>query len=145
MDQRLVADVKLAEALDLTTYKDSLGYWTIGYGHLLPDQSKDYKNYTITKDQAEAYLDSDLTQAMQRCMHLIEWPYLDTLCRQNAVIELEFNMAGKWVKFYKTRLAIGNQDWKGAHDGLLDSLWAKQVGKTRSERLANYLLNGQYP
>lgn len=144
MDPRLVNDIKKAEGFSLKAYRDSLRFWTIGYGHLLPDQSKDWTGHTITQEQADAYLDDDLTQAQARCMHLIEWPSLDTPCRKNAVIELEFNMGGKWVKFYKTRLDIGNQDWQAAHDDLLKSLWAKQVGHARSTRLANYLLKGQY-
>ncbi len=145
MDQRLVKDVKQAEGCKLTAYKDTLGYWTIGYGHLLPDQDRDWTGHTITQEQADLFLDEDLQAAYLRCIHLIEWPYLDTACRQNAVIELQYNMGGKWVKFYKTRLDIGNRDWKSAHDDLLNSLWAKQVGKARSERIANYLLEGQYP
>lgn len=142
MDPRLVKDIKQSEGCKLVAYLDSLGFWTIGYGHLLPDKSKDY---TITQEQAEAYLEDDLAQAKNRCIHLVEWPSLDTPCRQNAIIELEFNMGGKWVKFYKTRLDIGNQSWQAAHDDLLNSLWAKQVGQTRSNRIANYLLTGQYP
>lgn len=145
MDPRLVRDIKQAEGCELTAYQDTLHYWTIGYGHLLPNQEKDWKGHTITQEQADAYLMEDLAQAQSRCMHLLEWPDLDTPCRQNAVIELEFNMGGKWIKFYKTRLDIGNQDWKSAHDDLLHSLWAKQVGATRSNRIANYLLTGQYP
>lgn len=144
MDSRLVRDVKQSEGCKLAAYRDSLGFWTIGYGHLV--DNKGLPGVLIcTQAQADLWLEEDLSQAEKRCMHLIEWPMVDTPCRQNAVIELEFNMAGKWVKFYKTRLAIGNKDWKGAHDGLLNSLWAKQVGETRSNRIANYLLNGEYP
>lgn len=145
MDLRLVKDIKQSEGCELKAYQDTLHYWTIGYGHLLPNQEKDWTGYTITQEQADAYLMDDLAQAQARCFHLIEWPKLDTPCRQNAVIELEFNMGGKWVKFYKTRLDIGNQDWQAAHDDLLKSLWAKQVGKTRSDRIADYLLTGKYP
>lgn len=145
MDPRLVRDIKQAEGFSLKAYRDPNDYWTIGYGHLMADQALGASGYRITQEQAEAYLDSDLYQAQARCMHLLEWPKLDTPCRQNAVIELEFNMGGKWVKFYKTRLDISNQNWQAAHDDLLISLWAKQVGKTRSNRIANYLLTGQYP
>lgn len=145
MDARLVKDIKQAEGDRLKAYKDSLGYWTIGYGHLLPNQTISWADHTITQEQADSYLEEDLEQAQARCMHLVEWPSLDTPCRKNAVIELEFNMAGRWIKFYKTRLDIGNKDWQAAHDDLLKSLWAKQVGKTRSERIAGYLLTGQYP
>lgn len=143
MDSRLVKDIKQSEGLSLIAYKDSLGYWTIAYGHLL-SQDRDWTGHSITQEQADAYLVDDLAQAQSRCMHLVEWPSLDTPCRQNAVIELEFNMGGKWIKFYKTRLDIGNKDWQAAHDDLLKSLWAIQVGKTRSDRIANYLLTGQY-
>lgn len=144
MDTHLLNDVKESEGCRLEAYKDSLGYWTIGYGHLL-DDLKDWKGYTITQDEAEALLINDLDSALFRAMHLPEWHALDTLCRQNAVVELLFNMGGKWLKFYKTRLDISHGDWKSAHDDLLNSLWAKQVGPTRSQRLANYLLIGQYP
>jgi lysozyme len=143
VDAHLINDVKGSEGCRLTAYKDTLGNYTIGYGHLL-DQDKDWTNYTITQDNAEAWLINDLQQAYLRSTHLPEWAALDTLCRQNAIIELMFNMGGKWLKFYKTRLDISHQDWQSAHDDLLNSLWAKQVGKDRSERIANYLLNGQY-
>jgi len=143
MDAHLLQDVKNAEGCRLKAYKDSLGYWTIGYGHLL-DQDKDWQGYTITQDNAEAWLINDLQETYLRCTHLPEWASLDTLCRQNAIIELMFNMGGKWLKFYKTRLDISHQDWKSAHDDLLNSLWAQQVGKARSERIAKYLLEGYY-
>lgn len=143
MDAHLIHDVKQAEGCKLEAYKDSLGYWTVGYGHLL-DQSKEWKDHKISQDEAEARLVDDLQQTYLRCTHLPEWACLDTLCRQNAVIELMFNMGGKWLKFYKTRLDISQGNWKSAHDDLLNSLWAKQVGKARSERLAKYLLEGQY-
>jgi GH24 family phage-related lysozyme (muramidase) len=76
---------------------------------------------------------------------LTEYPSLDTPCRQNAVIEICFNLWSRWLPFSNTRACIRRQDWQGAHDGLLDSKWAGQVGKTRSTRLANYLLSGAYP
>lgn len=143
MNQRLMDDVKKAEGCRLTAYKDSLGYWTIGYGHLL-DQDKDWTGHTISQDEAEATLINDLQQTYLRCTHLPEWACLDTLCRQNAIIELMFNMGGKWLKFYKTRLDISHGDWKSASQDLLNSLWAKQVGKVRSERIAEYLEFGEY-
>ena len=144
MDLRLVKDIKQSEGYSLKAYKDSLGFWTKGYGHLMADQSLNAAGYTITQEQAESLLEGDLEQAKSRCIHLVEWPSLDTACRQNAIIELEFNMAGKWLKFVKTRLYIRNQLWQAAHDELLNSAWAKQVGPTRSNRIANYLLTGQY-
>lgn len=145
MDPRLVRDIKQSEGCELVAYRDILGYWTIGYGHLL-DQDEDWTGHTITQEQAEAYLESDLAGAETSCTYLSEWKYLDTPCRQNAIVELVFNMGlSKWKHFAKTRLDIQNKNWHIAHDDLLDSLWAKQVGKTRSDRIADYLRTGQYP
>jgi lysozyme len=144
MDNHLLVDVKLAEGVKLTAYKDTKGFWTVGYGHFL-DQSKDWTSYTITQIKANWYLESDLSEAATLCAELSEWRYLDTPCRQNAVIELVFNMGKeKWEDFTHTRRAIEAQNWQEAHDQLLDSEWAKEVGKTRSERLATYLLKGEY-
>jgi GH24 family phage-related lysozyme (muramidase) len=144
IDPKLVADIKAAEACKLTSYKDSEGLWTVGWGHLL-DQNLFGAGYTITPDQAASLLQTDLESAQNYAQKLPEWTYLDTPCRQNAVIELCFNMRGKWLLFVNTRHAIDRQDWTAAHDGLLSSLWATQVHATRANRLANYLLTGQYP
>lgn len=144
MDPLLVADIKQAEGLSLVAYKDSLGFWTVGYGHLLPNQNYDWSGYTIDLATAEKFLETDLAQAQHVCTTLPEWPCLDSAARRNAVIELEFNMGGKWKLFAKTRLDIQHKNWQAAHDDLLDSLWATQVGPVRSNRLAKYLLTGAY-
>ena len=145
MTDRLTTDIQGAEGLRLTAYKDSMGYWTVGYGHLLGNL-KDWSGYTITEADANAFLLRDIDTARGAAQGLPEWPDLDTACRQNAVIELVFNMGlGTWVKFVHTRECIEEQDWEGAATNLLDSEWADQVGPVRSKRLASYLQNGTYP
>ena len=145
IDPRLQADIDVAESCELTAYPDSKGFWTIGWGHFL-DQAKDWTGYTITQADADARLTIDINAAATQCLTLPEWPALDTPCRQNAVIELVFNMGpGKWRKFFHTRVAIKSQDWQTAHDQLLASVWESEVHATRANRLANYLLTGQYP
>lgn len=143
-DPRLIADIKNAEGCNLRAYKDTLGYFTIGYGHLLLDQTKNYSDYEITSDFAENLLGEDIEKARSICIFLPEWKSLDTECRQNAVVELVFNMGSKWKLFAQTRLDIQNKNWQKAHDDLLNSLWSKQVGPKRSNRLATYLLTGEY-
>ncbi len=144
-DDVLIHDIMNAEGFSLDAYKDTRGFWTIGYGHLLPDQNKDWTGHTITEEEADELLVEDINKAYQFCTLLPEWPALDTECRRNAVFELVFNIGNKWRGFIKARYDIQNKNWKGAHDELLDSLWAKEVGPARSTRLANYLLSGAYP
>jgi lysozyme len=142
IDPKLVADIDASESCKLDLYPDSLGVPTIGWGHAMPGQS-----YPLhwTQEQADAQRDTDITFAQTFAMKLPEWSALDTACRQNAMVELCFNMRGKWLTFVNTRNAIKTHDWRAAHDGLLASLWASEVHATRANRLANYLLTGQYP
>jgi len=144
IDAHLVADIHTAEACELTAYTDSEGFWTIGWGHLLGNLQS-WKGHTITQFQADAQCGIDILSAQHFAQGLPEWCMLDTPCRQNALTELCFNLRGKWYAFHETRAALQRQDWQGAHDGLLHSLWASEVGPTRSNRLANYFLTGQYP
>lgn len=152
LDPRLQADITQAEGgVRYTAYRDSLGNWTAGIGHLL-DQSKDWTNVTFSTAQVQAWFLADVTEAQHECQNLTEWAYLNTPCRQNALIELIFNMGeSKWFKFVNTRAALQAQDWQRAHDELLNSAWANEVQPDgfdkpgRATRIANYFLWGAYP
>lgn len=141
---RLLADVKSAEGCRLQAYRDTLGNWTVGYGHLLP-KGRDWAGTAWTQDQAGSQLEKDLeASGIAVAQALPEWDVLDTDARQNALCELCFNMGvGHWRAFAETRAAIQRKDWLAASTGLLDSLWAKQVG-LRADRLASYLLTGSF-
>lgn len=140
---KLRSDVAAAEGCRLVAYKDSLGYWTIGYGRLMT-QSGMNNGFTITQDQAEKWLTQDLATAYAQAQELVEWASLDTDARQNAVVELVFNMGvNKWRAFVRARMAMVQKGWVVAHDELLNSLWAKQV-HGRSTRIATYILTGSF-
>jgi lysozyme len=142
IDPRLIADVQKSEGCELTSYRDTEGVLTVGWGHALKDQ---HTPVTWTQSQADDQLQTDLIAAQAFAEALTEYPALDTPCRQNALIELCFELWSRWLPFVNTRAAIRRQDWQGAHDGLLASLWASQVHQTRANRIADYLLNGVYP
>lgn len=143
LSDQLIANVKAAEGLRLEAYKDTLGNWTYAYGHLLAP-GHDWVGYKTTQDAAAALLGVDLNTAAVEAIRLPEWPCLDTPCRQDAMVELVFNMGpSKWRQFVRTRAAIADRDWLGAANGLLSSLWATQV-KGRADRLAKQLQFGVY-
>lgn len=154
IDRRLIEDIKRAEGcpVDKTTglpiaYKDSLGFATAGYGHLL-DQHIDWTGNTWPWDVVNGWLSDDIQKRVVQAQRTPEWGYLDTDCRCNAVVECIYNLGvDHWVnEFPGTRAAIRQQNWQLAHDKLLASpLWIKQVGLGRVTRLANYLLTGAYP
>lgn len=144
IDPRLVKDIDNGEGCKLVAYRDTKNLWTIGWGHLL-DQSKDWTGLAWTQQYADSIRDQDITKAIAIAQALQEYPYLDTPCRQNAVCELVFNMGKRWNTFVKCRAAIARNDWQAAHDQLLASEWDTEVGKTRADRIAGYLLAGVYP
>lgn len=154
IDQNLIEDIKHAEGCPTDpisklpiAYKDGLGNWTGGWGHLL-DQTIDWTGYTWNWSTVFGWLAADLQKRATQAASTPEWPFLDTPCRRNAVIECIFNLGeGHWIsEFPGTRAAIQQQNWQLAHDKLMASpLWIKQVGLARVARLANYLLTGSYP
>jgi GH24 family phage-related lysozyme (muramidase) len=144
IDPNLQNDVEGSEGCKLAAYQDPLGFWTIGWGHLIPPNVEP-EGLVWTQQQADDQLVKDLESAAVYAAATPEWTALDTPCRQNAVIELCFNMRSKWLLFVKCRAAIRAKSWQDAHDALLNSLWATQVHAVRAERLADYLLTGEYP
>lgn len=146
IDHRLATDIDAAEANELTAYKDSEGNWTIGRGHLMPPAApgKSWAGFTILPFVSDRYFNGDLLYALAYAQRLPEFAKCDTQCRQNALIEICFNMRGHWEGFHKARAGIEAQNWQVVHDELLNSLWASQV-KGRAVRIANQFLTGEYP
>jgi lysozyme len=125
------------EGLRLTAYQDSEGVWTIGYGRNLQVMKIDQK-------QATTWLIEDARAAATLAQHLPPWPYLDTRARQNVFIEMVFNLGPvRLSKFTDFFAAIKAQDWSRAAIEMLDSKWAKQVGK-RANTLAELMKYGEY-
>lgn len=143
---QLIANVKAAEGCKLIAYRDTRGFWTIGYGHLL-DQTIDWTGHEITQETADQLLAQDLDVHAAQCESLPEWSALDTTCRQDAVIEAVFNLGlTHWVsEFPLTRKMIRIQSWTAAAANLIDSPeWIAEVGRPRVARIAGFLQSGSY-
>lgn len=152
IDPQLVADIENAEdaqhvrGTDFVVYKDTRGFWTVGYGHLL-DQSKDWTGYQITQEQADQLLAADIAEHDDACRALPEWRALNTPCRENALIECVYNLGIRhWMaEFPKTRAALQAGSWTVAAANLLASPeWIREVGRARVARLAGYFQSGSY-
>lgn len=157
---KLVQSVKFHEGLRLSAYRDTKGIWTIGYGHNLeasPPANKpaSYDGYVISQAQADKWLAEDIGKAVAAAHASEEWPYMNTLARQHALIELIFNMGlgrepaeGKpgrgYLSFIRTRAAMRNGDWAAVVKGLETSKWAKDVGPGRSGRIIEMMRTGWY-
>lgn len=139
MTDRLMID----EGVRLKPYRDSVGNLTIGVGHLLTTgELAQYQN-GITIKTARALLDQDL--AFHRAALFRHVPVARTLddVRQSVLVNMAFNLGIEKLQGFKQMLAaLERRDYASAAHEMLNSKWAKQVGK-RAKRLADEMRTGQ--
>lgn len=154
IDRRLAADIDASEKNVLVAYLDTTGNWTCGRGHLMPPAApgRSWEGFTVVQSTSDRWFCDDLLAAIALAKKWAEYPKCDTRARTNGLIEIAFNMGGKWGQFVHARAAVEAQDWARVHAELLDSLWATQVGTgyysdgkpKRATRIALQFLTGQY-
>jgi lysozyme len=121
--------IKRHEGKRSVIYKDSLGFLTGGYGHAFLEGSP--ISYEVTymlfeEDYARAVSDLDILCKKYNLS-------LDSV-RQGVLINMLFNMGlTKVLKFRKMISALQIGDYKKAAIEMMDSTWAKQVGKRAVE------------
>jgi lysozyme len=131
----LQAELVRDEGERLKPYKDTVGKTTIGIGRNLEDVG-------ISHDEALMLLANDIVRAeLWLDRNLPWWRSLDPV-RQRVLVNMAFNLGGRLLSFKNTLKAVQAHDWHAAHDGMLDSLWARQVG-ARAKRLAYMMLTGE--
>jgi lysozyme len=160
---KLVKMLILHEGMILNGYKCPAGKWTVGVGHnleanpltrnqenwLLDYEAVEYcsrgRIKSITKEGALYLLGYDIGNCIMHLDPLKVYQELDEV-RRCVLVDMVFNLGIVGVlKFKNTLKAIEKGDYAAAHLGMLNSLWAKQVGKApgqRAHRLAGMMLTG---
>ena len=116
-------------------YQDSVGIWTIGYGH--NSQAK-----SISEKAAQQILMDDMQDARNDCFSV--FPDFDTFSqvRQDAFVNMIFNLGlSRFLGFMKMCKAIEQRDWDTAADEAWDSKWRKQV-KGRADEIIEMIRQG---
>lgn len=131
------------EGLSLEVYKDSLGYPTVGVGHLITE--KDGKFNTISLEFAGKLLADDIRIAKNELREKIPvYAELDPV-RQYVLLSMCFNLGiGKLLQFKKMLIALENKDYVLAAKEMQDSKWFKQV-KGRGSKLCLMMSTGYKP
>lgn len=111
-----MAFVKAEETLRLKAYKCPKGVWTIGWGHTGGVKEGD----TCTREQAEAWIRSDLQSAQTGLARFINVPV--SANQFIALLSLAFNMGSMGVvdKCPKMLRALNAGDYETAADEFLD-------------------------
>ncbi len=135
--QKIIDQLIIDEGLKLVVYKDSLGYATVGVGHLVVPDDKLNIGDSITMERCMEFLDKDLDIAVRSCVKNIRYFDLYPEEIQNELVNLMFNMGyATFKKFVNFFGFLYNRDFKNAARELKDSLWYKQTG-IRAKRIVN--------
>lgn len=126
--------IKKHEGLRLTPYRCSSQKLTIGYGRNLQDNG-------ITLEEAETMLQHDVSTAIKEAESLSFFASLNEP-RQAVIVDMVFNLGlPRFGMFKKMIAAIEKQHWHAAADEMLNSRWARQVGK-RAKTLSEMMRLG---
>ena len=145
-DPQLVEQLKVDEGLRLLAYQDTVGVWTIGYGHTGPEVKR---GLTWTREKAEAVLVEDILEHNAKLAEALPWVSGLDPVRRRVLQNMAFNLGignaatGKGLLGFKNTLEfVRTGQYDKAADGMLASKWAKQV-KGRAVRLAKQMRTGK--
>ena len=140
---RLKEEIISDEGSVLKVYKDHLGYFTVGVGHLIIPSDEEWGvgvGTPITQTRADELLFYDLANVLKECEEHFhnnwrDWPEEVKLIIANMAFNLGIT---KLKKFQLMLTAINKEDYKTAAKEGLNSRWAKQV-HNRAKRLMGRL------
>lgn len=124
------------EGVEKYPYKDTTGHLTIGVGRNLTDRG-------LSDDEIEYLLTNDIASATTSARALPFYASLNDV-RRMVIIDMVFNLGIFGLRqFRRMMAALYVNDYELAAEEMLDSLWAKQVGK-RAHTLARQMRTGVY-
>lgn len=125
----------LDEGVAKVPYRCSAGYLTVGVGHNLDNPMK--------SQLIDLILGEDIKDAEVLARQY--FPNFDDLSdvRKAVVVNMAFNMGTRLAGFVNMREMVVRGHWSKAAQEMADSKWAKQVQKSRSERLIRQMREGK--
>ena len=145
--EKLEAQLAIDEGKRLAAYLDTVGVLTVGIGHNcvsspVPGVLK--PGDTITDETCSQLFRDDIQESIiQIDRHLPWWKKLDDV-RRNILVNMAFNLGiNGLMQFRNTLKFIECGAYDMAADGMLASLWARQVGD-RAKRLSKQMRTGEW-
>lgn len=146
--EKLETQLALEEGCPKATYLDTKGILTGGIGHNLeahPEAGFDRVGVNVPADLVTQWFRDDIQDAISDLDAKLPWWRNQDDVRQNALLNLCFNMGiGGLLTFKNTLAAWKSGDYAGAAAGLRNSQYARDVGKTRSGRVADMVEKGEW-
>ena len=119
--------IKQHEGFRRIVYSDSLGFATIGYGHLVLPTDNFVEGVEYTKEELDKVFDVDFEKAVNGAKELIgNDPLLPQA--EDVIIEMCFQLGKTGVSKFKNMWAyLADGDYSAASDEMLDSNWYQQT------------------
>ena len=137
------AMVKRHEGIRNQAYKDSVGKWTIGVGHLIGDGSSpgEFAGRTLTDKEVDVLFEEDFAKHVKIAERTPGWNLANDSGKA-AMIDLAFNMGAWWSKWPNTSKALAQGNFDAAADGLIQSKWYIQIGN-RAKEVVSLIKSGK--
>lgn len=120
-------------------YQDSLGFWTIGVGHLIDRR----KGGRLRPAERALILANDIDEAKTSVAAHLPWiSQLDEV-RRGVVLNMRFQLGDGLFNFHNTLDLIRQGKWNEASAAMWASKWATQTPE-RVMRLQKQLQTGQW-
>jgi len=134
------AEIKRHEGEVLEIYMDSLGYKTLGVGHLCQPNDPEYSwevGTSVSQEVVDMYYEDDFDKHYKEAIHVFgnqEDFYKLPEKIQHVLVNMCFNLGGSRLSKFRNMLkACREHDWKEMSVQMQDSRWFTQVGRRSIE------------
>jgi len=145
----LKEQIKRHEGEVLEVYADSLGYLTLGVGHLIKEGDAEHgqpAGTPVSQETVDAYYEDDFDKHVDEAIHVFESKGGENFYDlpediQHVLVNMTFNLGGsRFGKFNNMWKGVVSCDWEKVAVEMEDSRWFKQVGR-RSVELQELVRN----
>ena len=136
--KRLKNRIKKNEGFSIKPYKDQLGYFTIGYGHLIRENEKKYFLTKFKKKYFEKLFEIDFKNSVDNYNKYFKEKHHNQSDKE-LIIEMIFQLGSNGVsKFIKMLKHINSKQKYMTCLEMMDSLWYKQTPKRVENLIKNF-------
>ena len=136
---KLKKRIKKNEGFSYKPYKDQLGFYTIGYGHLIKPNEKKYFNKNYKKKYFDDLFESDFNKSLKEYKKLFH----NQKHKQNEkelLVEMIYQLGLKGVsKFKKMLFCLKKKEKYMTCLHMIDSLWYKQTPSRVNDLIKNFI------
>ena len=137
--KKLKLRIKQNEGYSEKPYRDQLGFFTIGYGHLIRQKEKKYFSKTFNKKHFETVFENDFRKAVNQYKKFF-LKKNHTISEKELLIEMLFQLGARGVSKFKKMLYFLNKKQKFMTAlEMLDSLWYSQTPERVKNLIKKYL------